>query len=236
MIDSEGPNETIADVLIDFGEFLNQALVTHAFAVLGLVELCRVHRETVPEHERGWDPVILVNARRDRDRQEDVEPGTVAGGSSLPDHDACVSLSQALQLMRDGGPIEARLSQQWIVSTFSAWDEWIRPRLAKVHGCDERELVFPLFGDLRQLRNDVVHHGGIVTAKNAGKCKFFGNWLSAGDEILLTADALGLFLRLMPWSEMEAGPDSTGTDVEGVEVSDLVRSLQHHHSASDEEQ
>lgn len=147
-----------------------------------------------------------------------------------------MSLSQALQLMRDAGPIEARLSQQWIVSTFSAWEEWIRPRLAKVHGCDERELVFPLFGDLRQLRNDVVHHGGIVTAKNAGKCEFFGHWLSAGDEILLTADALGMFLRLMPWSEMEAGPASAGTDVEGFEMSDLVRSLQHHHTASDEEQ
>jgi hypothetical protein len=222
MTDSEGANETIADILVDFGEFLNEALVAHAFAVLGVVELRRVHREKVPEHQRGWDPVILVNAR--------------SGDSSPPDHDACVSLSQALELMRDGGPIEARLSQQWIVSTFAAWEEWIRPRMAKVHGCDERGLMFPLFGDLRHLRNDVVHHGGIATGKNAGKCKFFGNWLSAGDEILLTADALGSFLRLVPWSEMEAGPTSAATDVEGSQVSDLVRSLRHHHTASDEEQ
>ena len=37
-----------------------------------------------------------------------------------------------------------------------------------------------LLGDIRLLRNDIVHHGGIATKANSGRCKIL-QWFNDGD-------------------------------------------------------
>lgn len=99
-----------------------------------------------------------------------------------------------------------RLSQQWIVAFFTFWEHEFRPRLAESHAVQPNEIVVPLLGDLRLLRNDVVHHRGVATAETTGRCEILGHWFELGDEIYL---AVGHFIELtalFPWDDL-SGPD-----------------------------
>ena len=104
------------------------------------------------------------------------------------------------------GPIERRLNQQWIVYVYSGWEHEYRPRLERVHGCEKGGLKLAAFGDLRLLRNDIVHYHGIASADNSGKCEVLRHWVAIGEPILVTQEHFGEFWATFPWAELEAGP------------------------------
>ncbi len=100
------------------------------------------------------------------------------------------------------------ITQQWLVYLFSAWEDEYRKRLATAHGrTDKNDLQFPLLGDLRHLRNDIVHHRGIASGDNTGKCTVLQGWFFPGDDILLTTDHLTEFAQLFPWPLLRQGPE-----------------------------
>jgi hypothetical protein len=110
-------------------------------------------------------------------------------------------VSEAKIQMARGRPVETMLGQQWIVFVFSAWEEDYRRRLAGSLGCLPDDLRFPLLGDLRLLRNDVVHHHGIASARNAARCEVL-HWFTEGDQIRLDLDHLVEFNEPFPWTEL----------------------------------
>lgn len=83
--------------------------------------------------------------------------------------------------------IPKALSQQWIVATYAQWDHHWRPILADAAGVSESSVKSDLFGDLRLLRNDIVHHGGVATRHNTGRCTLLR--LPVGIPIYLDAAA-----------------------------------------------
>jgi hypothetical protein len=111
-------------------------------------------------------------------------------------------MSEAKIQTAKGGPVETMLGQQWIVFAFSAWEEGYRRRLADALDCPLDDLRVPLLGDLRLLRNDVVHHRGIASARNAGRCKVL-RWFAEVDEIRLDIHRLAEFKEQFPWTELD---------------------------------
>ena len=71
----------------------------------------------------------------------------------------------ASQLPEKGLFTKRWIGQQWIVGVFAGWEDEHRPRLARAFGCSESSLTHDAFGDLRLMRNDVVHHRGEATAQ-----------------------------------------------------------------------
>jgi hypothetical protein len=120
----------------------------------------------------------------------------------LPDEER--KLSEAVSQVQDQGPVEALLGRQRIVAVYALWEEEYRPRLAKARGRSLTEEIYPLLGDLRRLRNDVIHHHGIATADNAGHCEVL-RWFQPGEVILVDGQHFGDFLQLFPWSQMARG-------------------------------
>ena len=67
--------------------------------------------------------------------------------------------------------IQHMLYSQWFTYMYALWEEQYRLRLAKAHGTDDAgvpwtrfDISQDLFGDIRNIRNDVVHKHGIVDA------------------------------------------------------------------------
>lgn len=96
------------------------------------------------------------------------------------------------------GPVARALGQQWVVMVASLWNDYYRQRLADAKGIHKNEVADPCLADINRMRNDIVHHGGIATARGCGRCEAL-RWFEAGDEIHIYqahvaefADYLGL--------------------------------------------
>src|SRR5690348_13635332 len=156
--------ESPSAVIDDLRDFMNDALATSSYARMGLIHEREFLSRPLATAENP-DPMIHLGVG---DPNEDFAPYSKW------------TLSVARRQLAADGPVEQRLGQQWIVYTFTAWEHEYRPRLAQAHGIDRDALTIPLFGDLRLLRNDVVHHHGIATDRNSGKCEVLGHWVTLG--------------------------------------------------------
>ncbi len=109
------------------------------------------------------------------------------------------------ELMRANGPIIHELGRQWVVTIYSLWETSYRKRFAPDAGLlDEHELVVPVMGDLKRLRNDIVHHGGIASKNNSGKCSLLSHWVTIGHPIELTELMILEFMEF--WGQTVIGP------------------------------
>ena len=183
------PGETAASVVNEFATFLNDASAIEAFAALGLTQIEPMFSR-LPTDPTNPDPDVFIGV----------------GDPNAPDAEvhAQWKLSRALAEVAKDGPVSVRLGHQWIVWVFTEWEHEYRPRLARAHGRDKDDEKYPLLGDVRRLRHDVVHHRGTASSDHSAKCEVI-KWFSAGDVIALRAEHYAEFHRLMPWAEMVAG-------------------------------
>jgi len=91
------------------------------------------------------------------------------------------------------GVAARQAGHQWVVHVFSMWEHGYRPRLAAARGVDTDDVKIPVLGDLRLIRNDVVHHRGIATADSSGKCQQL-RWFSVGEDMLVTGRMIYQFM------------------------------------------
>jgi hypothetical protein len=86
------------------------------------------------------------------------------------------------KLGRDGS-FSVQLSNNWIIGLVAAWEYRYRKEIANLLGLPTaNDLVSDEMGDLTLIRNDVVHHQGIATARNMRRCRSL-HWFSDGDAI-----------------------------------------------------
>ncbi|MEU3475321.1 hypothetical protein [Rhodococcus sp. NPDC006774] len=116
---------------------------------------------------------------------------------------ASILRSEALRMMALRGPIEINLSQSWIVSFYARWEEHFRKRLADAHGCDVEAVICPPLGDLRHLRNLVVHNGGEVDSRWR-RSQVFSHWFEVGETIYLRGHHFLEFEQAIPWEALKA--------------------------------
>jgi hypothetical protein len=184
-----GANDYVIELIL--GELrvaLNDSVAAAAFAGWGLDELSK-RLQQLPVATENPDPQIYVGVG---------DPNTEEARQY-----ASWRLSEARSRVEDQVP--RTLSQHWVVAFFALWEHGFRPALAAAHGCDASELVHPVFGDLRHMRNDVVHHHGIATPENTGKCELL-RWFEPGANIHLEGQHFVELNELFPWDTLRAGP------------------------------
>lgn len=119
------------------------------------------------------DPTVFLGAGDPND------PKTV--------EDASWRKSQIEGAAATDGWLQEWLTHAWLALMFARWEDHYRPAFAVANGVDQKEVQSDVIGDIRNLRNDVIHHGGIATANNTGKCKVVTKF-SVGDRILLRSE------------------------------------------------
>src|SRR5690349_13836078 len=151
------PGESAQTILDELHKDLNDLITAHGFACMGLRRLREYFASTSKSLEDP-DPVVNLADVVPDNPDWPKDPGW------LPRTEW--RLSDAVRQVQDDGPVETLLGQQWIVSVYALWEEEYRPRLAEAHGRTPTEETYPLLGDLRRLRHDVIHHRGIASAGN----------------------------------------------------------------------
>ncbi|TWP32105.1 hypothetical protein [Leekyejoonella antrihumi] len=94
------------------------------------------------------------------------------------------------------GWLQEWLTHAWLALMFARWEAHYRPAFADANGVDQKEVHSDVIGDIRNLRNGVIHHRGIATAKNTGRCKVLTKF-SVGDKVLLRPEDVRLMRDAM---------------------------------------
>jgi hypothetical protein len=70
-----------------------------------------------------------------------------------------------------------------LVSIFSFWEENYRSLIALELSIAKEQLLIPVLGDIRLLRNDIIHHSAVATER-IERCEVL-RWFKPGDRISL---------------------------------------------------
>lgn len=111
-----------------------------------------------------------------------------------------------LDLISQGGDVEQLAYRGWVVGLYALWENPSRGDLKRA--CEtEMELANALnpelkfvhpqvtpMGDLRRIRNDIVHKGAVASVEETGKCQVL-KWFKPGEQIVLNTDHVLDFLN-----------------------------------------
>jgi hypothetical protein len=166
-------------LLDDFRAHVNDGLATLHFAGWAMKEFAD-RQAAIPADPANPDPQFPI----------------VNSDSGSPRMLAVWRLSRLVREFEFSGPAENRLGQQWIVTTFSEWEERVRPAVAAAVGVEKNEVAIPVLGDLRNWRNDIVHHGAVATAGNSGKNQILNRFMPGDPIVPLYVDHITFFDEL----------------------------------------
>ena len=103
---------------------------------------------------------------------------------------------QAKERNRKGGLNHAFLASMCLVTLYQFWEDHFRGRIADALGVDPATaLKVPVFGDLRLIRNSIIHNAGVATSDTA-KCEVL-RWFKRGDWIELTDQQMESIINLL---------------------------------------
>jgi len=188
--------DSVVDVLGDLRLMLNRAAAAQAFSNFGLAQVGNVIAAG-PRSTDNPDPAVYVGIGDPND--------------ATSKQYAQFRASEIPSLVAKRGPIATQLGHQWAVFVYAEWENNFRPRIASAFGCLPDQVKAAVFGDLRCLRHDILHHGAVATEEWTGRCGVL-RWFQAGQSIVIEAEHIAEFMSLVPWDELENGTSvhSTG--------------------------
>ncbi len=176
--------ETEDEVTADLHRFLNDAAGTYTYAITGL----HIYRAKTVQNLGEFKPRA--------DTMLEANSGPLPG---KPDGETFQKWSQTefFDNLDDDGLAARQIGYQWLTFVFHAWDDdhvGFRARIAAARGVEKTEVKMPVMGDLRLMRNDVIHHRGIAQAAWTGRCEQL-HWFEPGELIFIGRQMVWEFMR-----------------------------------------
>ena len=158
--------ETPESIIREYIDFINRQVGVYMDALAGFeghhtrVER-QVHRVNKPvsSHIDNTGQRVVVWASYEDPTQPDII------------HNRIIRAIDYIAANSDGGSNEQQHSQAVIVFLFTYWEEEIRPRLAVLRKVKPEEIRSDIMGDLRILRNLILHDKGIMRYEKHEKLK-----------------------------------------------------------------
>jgi hypothetical protein len=168
-------------VIEEFIERVNDAAGVHGVALVGLMVFSRYALDNAPANRTPESSIFLG-------RGDPNDPEGFAYQRWKYD-----GLEDRLA---PDGPVSRILGQQWVVLVASLWNDHYRGRLAEAKGIPKNDVRDPFLADINRMRNDIVHHRGIATAQNTGRCEAL-RWFSPGEEMHVYAAHIVEFMSYL---------------------------------------
>jgi len=150
-------SETVEEVLREYIDFINEQVGVYMDALAGFEgHYTRVERQIFRESR-------LQSSRIGKNGV----PETVWASyedPTKPDiiHNRIIRTGDYLAANSKGGSNEQQHSKAILLFLFTFWEEEIRPRLAAILNIDAHKIKSDIMGDLRILRNAILHSRGIL--------------------------------------------------------------------------
>jgi hypothetical protein len=105
-------------------------------------------------------------------------------------HHRIIRADEFITANSEAGFNEQQVCWSIIVFIYTYWEDEIRPKIAKIRGVEKDEVWIDAFGDLRRLRQSIVHHGGVLEATEYARLKVLSEMCKAGTPISPTHDQM----------------------------------------------
>jgi hypothetical protein len=116
----------------------------------------------------------------------DVDPNEQRAAATLLAEDL-------VQMMQHDGDFCDTIAKSLLVLLYARWDEYYRPLFAKEIGADSKKVRCNLLGDLRYIRNCIVHAKSVITNEHT-KLKVL-SWSIAPGPLVVTKEMLTVFVE-----------------------------------------
>jgi hypothetical protein len=171
-------NEAFDNVIREYIDFVNRQVGVYMDALAGFaghrVRIERqIHRVSRPvsSHIDNAGQHVIVRASYEDPTQPDVI------------HNRIIRANDYISANSEGDSNEQQHSQAVLVILFTYWEDEIRPRLASAKNVELREIRSDIMGDLRVLRNVILHSKGILRPEKYKELKKLNNMFVADQPV-----------------------------------------------------
>lgn len=150
-------SDPFVDAVREYIDFVNEQVGMYMDALAGFAG----HHARV---ERQVARVLRVQKRELNEKGEPVTVWASYEDASKPDviHNRIIHAADYLARNAPGGANEEQHARAILIFLFTYWEEGTRPRLAEAKAVPRNEIVSDIMGDLRVLRNVILHAKGIL--------------------------------------------------------------------------
>jgi hypothetical protein len=159
-------SEALDDVIREYIDFVNQQVGVYMDALAGFaghhIRIERqVHRisQAIKSSFDDTGKRVVVRASYEDPTQPDVI------------HNRIIRANDYIAANSKDGSNAQQHSQAVLVFLFAYWEEEIRPRLSTSKKVESREIESDIMGDIRLLRNDILHNKGIISTTTTNGLK-----------------------------------------------------------------
>jgi hypothetical protein len=170
---SERLDMPVSPAMVAFKNDCQKYFVCYVFAVAGLAK------------EAAW--FASLNPERDKE--------LLVGAGAHPDDgivQASIKIGDMLDHSARGGAFGGMIAQAFIVAIYAVWEEVYRPMVAKEQGVEKNAISCDLMGDVRLVRNCIVHRRSIV--KNEGSKLRLLRWTLPPGPLEISDEMLRVFI------------------------------------------
>jgi len=178
-------SEDFDDVIRDFIEIVNQQVGAYMDALAGFAghhahverQVNRANRPTAARMDSTGTPIVVWTSYEDPSKPDIV-------------HNRIIRASDYLAANASGGTNEQQYARAIIVFLFTYWEDEIRSRLATASGVTPNEIRADVMGDLRILRNVILHSKSIIRSDKHANLKTMGALFAADEPLLLSYETM----------------------------------------------
>lgn len=105
-------------------------------------------------------------------------------------HNRIIRATDYIATNSEGGSNEQQHSQAILVFLFAFWEEEIRPRLAASKGVELQEIRSDIMGDLRILRNVILHSKNIIRSEKHKDLKKLSDMLVVDQSVHVSYESM----------------------------------------------
>lgn len=171
-------------ILRGFVDFVNAQVGVYCDCLAGFQgntarierQIARIQRPVSRRIENG-QPVIVWASVEDPSRPDVL-------------HHRITRADDFVAVNSESGFNEQQLCWSIIVFLFAFWDEEIRPQIARVRGVKPNDVKIDALGDLRILRKNIIHNGGILPENEHGKLKVMKGVCKPNTRLTFTHDQM----------------------------------------------
>ncbi len=178
-------NETFDDVIREYISFVNQQVGVYMDALAGFAgHYARVERQV----HRGNRPVSVGI--------DSTGQGVVVWASyedaTKPDiiHNRIIRAADYLAANATGGSNEQQHAKAILLFLFTYWEDEIRPRLATAKGVSVQEIRSDVMGDLRIVRNVILHAKSVMRSGRHSDLKRLGELFAVDQPLRLSYESM----------------------------------------------
>ena len=208
---SEDLAEHFDEIVREYIDFVNEQVGAYMSALAGFAghyaRVSRqVHRATRPVASKPPDeesiPTVIWASYEDPTKPDFI-------------HNQIVRCDEYLKVNRPGGRNEQQHSRSILIFLFTYWEYEIRPRLAHAKGVEVNEIHSDIMGDLRILRNVILHSKSVIRLDKHASLKLLGDMFEVDKELTFSYEGMHrIFVLikqdcarlLLEWFGEEDGP------------------------------